>query len=749
MEHIIDLLRTHGIRDIVVTLCAKGDLIEQHFGDGKRLGVTLTYVREYSPLGTAGSVRQAASLLEDTFLVISGDVLTDIDLGEVIDFHHKRNAQVTLALTRVKNPLEYGVVLTDSRGKVKMFYEKPGWGEVFSDLINTGIYVLEPVAIRAVPPGVQYDFSKDLFPRLLSEGADIFGIRSKGYWCDIGTVSQYRQANADALARRVKLHIPGEEIAPGVFAGEGTAIYRGASFEPPVCLGKHVVVKQSARLRSHCVIGDGCVLNEEARLEDSVLWAGVSVGSSARLSGAVVCSGARLADEVVVHEGAAVGEGASLGAGSTVRSDARVWSGENIEERSVVGPFAVASPGGGSMFRSRGIRVRYGQAAGPEQFCSYGGALCALLGTGSYILASGQSRISRLLCQAVSLGIQSCGSDVCTLPVGTPAVVRHAIRATQARGGAYVLEEDDLCFVEFYDGAGLPLSRDQERKFENVLSRMELPRAARDQVGESRLEDDLVLGYIMSLPRCTGRSVAVAGGIKELSRLVFPSATLAEGEEELKQALQEGKASFGLLLDSLGESIKIYLPGQTMLSGQQVASLVLSVLLRVDPRKEVYLPVNMSQSVENVALAHGCKVTRTRTQARPVLEAEFDHFLYDGYRAAAYLAMFSESGGNIKDMVSSLSPVYISVKSVTCPLEVKANVMSGLIQSSLSNRVVLIEGVKAFHDQGWVLVLPDAERPACAVYAEGVSMEVADDLTAMYAKRIQELIGRSTTSPAN
>lgn len=749
MEHIIDLLRTHGIRDIVVTLCAKGDLIEEHFGDGRRLGVTLTYIREYSPLGTAGSVRQAASLLKGTFLVISGDVLTDIELGEVIDFHHKRNAQVTLALTRVRNPLEYGVVLTDARGKVKMFYEKPGWGEVFSDLINTGIYVLEPEAIQAVPPGVQYDFSKDLFPRLLSEGADIFGLHSKGYWCDIGTVSQYRQANADALTRRVELNIPGEEIAPGVFVGEGTAIYRGASFEPPVCLGEHVVVKPGARLRSHSVIGNGCVLNEEARLEDSVLWAGVTVGSCARVSGAVICSGAQLADEVTVREGAAVGEGAFLGAGSTVRSDARVWSGESVEEGTVIGPAAVVSPGGGSVFRSRGIRLRYGQAAGPEQFCSYGGALSALLGTGCYILARGESRISDLLCQAVSLGIRSCGSDACTLPAGTPAAVRHAIRAKGAKGGAYILEEDGQCFIEFYDGWGLPLSRDQERKFENVLSRMELPRVAADAVGEIRRHEDLVAGYVMSLPRCTGRSLAVAGGVTEMSRLVFPCATLAAGEEELRQALQEGRASFGLLLDSLGESPRLYLPGDTVLAGQQVASLVLSVLLSTERRKEVYLPVNMSQSVENVALDYGCKVTRTRTQARPVLEAEFDHFLYDGYRAGAYLARFHEAGGDLEDAVSSLSPVYISVKSVTCPLEVKANVMSGLIQSALSDRVVLIEGVKAFHAQGWVLVLPDAESPACAVYAEGVSMEVADDLTAMYAKRIEDLIRGCAASPAN
>src|SRR5436190_17166412 len=175
MEHILELLREHGFVDVVVTVAFLPQAIRSYFGTGDSLGLNVEYSVEESPLGTAGSVGLASDRLDDTFLVISGDALCDIDLAAVVAAHRERKAAVTIGLKSVENPLEFGIVVTDEDGRVERFLEKPSWGQVFSDTINTGIYVLEPEVLRHIPTDRPYDFSKELFPLLLDMGRPIYG----------------------------------------------------------------------------------------------------------------------------------------------------------------------------------------------------------------------------------------------------------------------------------------------------------------------------------------------------------------------------------------------------------------------------------------------------------------------------------------------------------------------------------------------------------------------------------------------
>src|SRR5919204_6174927 len=195
LGHIFDLLKRHRVHEGVVTLQYLANVIQDSFGNGTAIGLPVTYSVEETPLGTGGSVRQVLDHLDDTFMVISGDALTDIDLGAVMRFHKEKRAVATLTLYRVPNPLEYGVVITAPDGRVRQFLEKPSWGEVFSDTINTGIYVLEPEALRRFEKGQNFDFSKDLFPPLLSEGAPIYGYIAEGYWAGVGTVAGDKRAD--------------------------------------------------------------------------------------------------------------------------------------------------------------------------------------------------------------------------------------------------------------------------------------------------------------------------------------------------------------------------------------------------------------------------------------------------------------------------------------------------------------------------------------------------------------------------
>ena len=209
MEHILNLLKEHGFNEVLITACFLPEQIENYFGDGSQYGLELKYLTEEVPLGTAGSVRNGAEFLTETFLVISGDALTDIDLRAAVESHRQRGATASLILTRVDNPLEYGVVICDQEGRIKRFLEKPGWGEVFSDTVNTGIYILEPKIFEYYQQGQEYDFSKHLFPQLLSAGEPLFGYVADGYWSDIGNLEQYRQAHYDVLSGKVRVSIPG------------------------------------------------------------------------------------------------------------------------------------------------------------------------------------------------------------------------------------------------------------------------------------------------------------------------------------------------------------------------------------------------------------------------------------------------------------------------------------------------------------------------------------------------------------
>src|SRR5205823_14309937 len=184
-----------GITEVVTTVQFLASVIRNYFGDGSDLGISLSYVTEQEPLGTAGSVKNARALLDDRFVVLSGDSLTDVDLSELIEFHEKNGAAATVTLKRVENPLEFGIVITGEDGRVERFLEKPGWGEVFSDTINTGIYVLEREVLKHVPRNRSFDFSKELFPLLLEMGRPIYGHVCDGYWQDIGNLDQFRQAN--------------------------------------------------------------------------------------------------------------------------------------------------------------------------------------------------------------------------------------------------------------------------------------------------------------------------------------------------------------------------------------------------------------------------------------------------------------------------------------------------------------------------------------------------------------------------
>jgi len=313
MAHILELVKRHGITEVIATVQYRAEAIQDYFGNGHHLGLNITYVVEEVPLGTAGSVKNAQQYLDEPFIVISGDALTDFDLSKIIAFHEEKGALATLTLYRVPNPLEYGVIITDADGCITRFLEKPSWGEVISDQVNTGIYVLQPEVLDLIPEGEPYDWSKQVFPQLLERGDPMFGYVAEGYWCDIGNHQEYMRASSDLLLGRVQLGELGQHIGGSIWTGEGVEIAPDAQLYGPIYLGHEVKIKGGVIIRGPTAVRDYTIVDNRAHIERSIIWRNSYIGEAAELHGAIIGRQCSLKAKTVIFEGVVIGDNCVVG----------------------------------------------------------------------------------------------------------------------------------------------------------------------------------------------------------------------------------------------------------------------------------------------------------------------------------------------------------------------------------------------------------------------------------------------------
>ncbi|MGE5541511.1 MAG: sugar phosphate nucleotidyltransferase, partial [Bacillota bacterium] len=456
LEHILNLLRQHGVTDVILTLQFMPTAIMNHFGDGSEFGMRMRYVVEDSPLGTAGSVRNAARLLDEPFIVLSGDALTDFDLTSLHEFHLRSGARATLGLTRVPNPVELGIVIISGDGSIVKFLEKPSWGEVFSDTVNTGIYVVNPDVLELIPEGRPFDFSKDLFPNMLAARHPLFGHVLDGYWCDIGLCAQYGEAQMDAMDGTVRVTIPGSETSHGIWVSERADVSQGAVIVPPVVIGEGARIAQGATVGPHCVIGRNCSVGGMASLRRAVLWDNVFVGERAEIRGAVLCDRVQVKAGARVFETAVVGDDTVVEERSVVKPGVKIWPCKIVGKAATVGESIVwgnVSPA--SQVKTLGLVGTLNVDVTPEAVTRVCTALGGVLGGRGTAVVSGDSRVAaQMLKQAASCGLASSGLDVVDLGPGVPPMVRFAARLLGAQGGVAVkrgASGDDSVAVEMYD----------------------------------------------------------------------------------------------------------------------------------------------------------------------------------------------------------------------------------------------------------------------------------------------------------
>jgi mannose-1-phosphate guanylyltransferase len=328
IRYMIDWLARHGVDDVVMASGFLAAGVRDVLGEGGDGGPRLRYVEEPEPRGTAGAMKFAERFLDDRFLALNGDVLTDLDLTALMELHEERNAKATIALYPVEDPSSYGLVRRQGDGEITEFLEKPDPSEIDTDEVNAGAYVLEKSVLDLVPEGREVSIEREVFPQLVGNG--LYGRRLEGYWMDIGTPERYLQASWDILERRVETDAAQRLDHDGILVEPDVEIGAGATVEAPAVLESRARVGAAAGIGPRAVICHGSEIGERGAITESVLMHGARVGAGAEVRGAILAGGVEVGDGASVAPGAVIGEGARIAPGAAVGEDARVQPGEEV-----------------------------------------------------------------------------------------------------------------------------------------------------------------------------------------------------------------------------------------------------------------------------------------------------------------------------------------------------------------------------------------------------------------------------------
>jgi mannose-1-phosphate guanylyltransferase/phosphomannomutase len=489
MEHIVNLLKKNGITDLVLLLFHQPETIKKYFGDGSEFGVHITYVTPLEDYGTAGAVKAAVRHLDERFMIISGDLLTDFDLSEVIAFHKKKQAKATITLTSVTDPLQFGVVITDRESRITKFLEKPGWGEVFSDTINTGIYILEPEVLDLIPDAENRDWAKDVFPKMLKNNDALFGCNMQGYWADIGNPEAYLEACQDICHSKVSVKIaePPSKRSETVFISPDAEVDEQATLSGMVVLGDNTRVQGNARL-TNCVVGRNCLIEKDAVLEEAVLWDNVYIKAGSRVSGANLGHRVRVGQKAVIETGAVVADETIVGDEVNIRPDVKIWPRKVIESGSTVSTNLIwGEKWRKSLFEGAVVSGLTNVEMTPEFSARLGAAYGSTLPKDSYVLVGRDAiRSSRMLKRSFVGGLLSAGVNVRDIKMISLPVLRYKLTTFGEVGGIHFRQSpEDPAATEiiFFDGDGNEIPSGTSKSIERIYFKENFRRAHHSEPG--------------------------------------------------------------------------------------------------------------------------------------------------------------------------------------------------------------------------------------------------------------------------
>jgi len=797
LEHILLLLKKHGFSEILMLTCFFPETIEEHFGDGSDLGLRITYHQDPpGGLGTAGAVRNVADLLDEPFLVISGDVITDFDLTHACKFHEAEGELATMVLTRVNNPLSFGVVITDEKNRVSRFLEKPTWGEVFSDNINTGIYVLDPGILEKIPEGVTVDFSKDVFPKLLEEGRPPAAYLAQGYWKDVGNTVEYLQLHREIAAGLVDLDIPGEKrtLDDGtVFLGEGAVVSDTVRFSGLVVIGEGTQIGEKVRLWDS-FIGPHCTIENNVRLRSSIVWSQVSLGHGALVEGSVVSSRTVIKTRANIEEGSIISEDCLVGRGSIIRAGVRIWPDKVVEDDAVLSSdFIWGSRWRGTLFTGGIVQGLTNREITPEFAARLGAAFGATLPERSSVsLTRGVHRVARMISGGLGAGVLSAGVDVHDSGVMPIPVARHLIRGQGDVGGINIRRsptDPEILEIRFYREDGRDLTPAERIEIDRLFFRMDFRRASVDGSGTlslsqsgyetyeqgflenldlgvlEKVRNRIVLDYsfgatVKILPSLLGRLKCEVVSLNAHVDEVNVTRTTSEFDRAVHQISEFVvglHAELGAIISASGETLFLIDERGRWIDGEKTLQIAALLAFMTKPGCRIAVPSSSSSNLEKMADQHGGQVVRAPNNPSAILDTALSNSTYlagNGQGGIAFpdfhpsfdamfclakvLEMVSVVGKPLGELLDSLPRTFHEHTIVRCPWDAKGQVMRRLVEE-LGEEPKGVEGVRFEEGSDWVLIYPSSNHPYFHVYAESPDPEGVRSKLIKWSRKIEEM----------
>jgi len=795
MEYIIKKLKDVGITDIVVLLYFKPEVIKDYFKDGKDFGVNITYVLPDDDYGTAGAVKKAEKYLDERFIVVSGDLVTDFDFKEIIGFHEIKQSKLTITLTSVSDPLQFGVVITDKEGKILRFLEKPGWGEVFSDTINTGIYIIEPEILKYIPDNIPFDFSKDLFPKLMKEGITLYGYNAKGYWRDVGNPESYREVIKDILSGKVKIEIYGEKIQKDgytLYKQGNINLSKNVKLEGIIVLDDNVEIKENCYLKN-VVIGKNCKIDESSILEDTVLWNNVNIGKNCEIKNGVLCDNVSIGNNVKAEHGVIIAENTIVKDDVKFERDVIIWPDKLIEEKSIISSNLIwGEKYKAGLFEGGKVSGRTNIELSCEMVAKLAESFGSIIPKGKTIIVGRDyHRASRMLKRAFLGGLLGTGVNVLDLKLSSLPVLRYILSNSDNVAGVYFRQSPEnpaSTDILFFDNDGLPIDTNTEKTVERIFFRENFRRAAYNEIGEIKEDPSLPKSYKDRFLSLIQKETIQSSKIKIIADLlngstytIYPdiinnlnidnilinayqderklsqvSILKQKSISEISKIVSALKLSAGFVIYPSGEKLTIISEkGEILPNYKSVLIFLYLINKTANKQLKIYLPVYipdiLDNFLDNLIIERGKTIGLKASFLKDYyffanLEGNyaFTEFSYsfDGmFASVKLLEMLSKANLTISECLNVLPDFYFNHTLVACPSYLKGKMMRKFSEEAIDKNASFVDGVKIFFDnKNWILMIPDQYADSLHIYIQAENRDKGEEILNQYLEKINNWI---------
>jgi mannose-1-phosphate guanylyltransferase/phosphomannomutase len=792
MEHTIVKLRDElDIKDIVVLLYFKPEIIKSYFGNGKELGVNITYVLPDDDYGTAGAVAFAREYLDETFIIVSGDLVTDFDFKKISKFHQDKKSKLTITLTPVEDPLQFGVVIANKNDQIEKFLEKPSWGEVFSDTINTGIYLIEPEILEHIPYGENFDFAKDLFPLLMSLEIPLWGCPIKGYWRDVGNPTSYRDVYRDIFDGKIDLSFKGErkEIDEGVvYLEEGAEIHPKVRVRGLAVLAKGVKISEGVTL-DNVSIGKNTIIKKHAELINCTIWNDVSIGVKAKLINSVICNNNIIKDEVKASFGVVIAENCEIKRKVSFERDIVMWPDKIIDENSVVSSNVIwGTKYKSSIFENGMVTGRTNIELSPSMAIKIAESFGSIFPVGSYVYISRDYHTSsRMIKRAFLSGTLSSGLNILDLENVPSNVMRYTLANNdKVVAGVHIrrssIDPMDTQIV-LYTSEGLRIDSKISKSIERVFFKEDFRRVKYTDIGNIYVEGNIVDAYVEALKDKLDVNLFKNSEFKIATDIMFGStsqiypkvcndlnidAVLLNAYNDdkkftkVKNFVESSQKNIQNIVKSLSldYGFIIYPSGQKLQLVDDKGHLVFDYILLLVILELLDRTAQGEIKVLLPAWAPGCikyKNIKIKREKLSNLKAEkfmkYDliassdgHFaftefgitkdaIFSGFKI---LELLKKADTKVSDIVKELPKFIYKGENIACPSSKKGKMMRKFLEEAKDKKVSTIDGVQIyFNSSEWILMVPDEYNEYLNIYIQADTKSSANKILAEYKNKIE------------